>query len=126
MDAQVETFTASQLFDRRLAEQDIAGSSAHARMLCHCGILTEDERDAIIAGLKTILEEVQTDCFPWSDEHEDVHMNIEARLIGLIAMRARSFIPRGPEMTRLPRTCVFTCASILTASMAVSALCKIH
>ena len=83
-DAEVETFTASQLFDRRLAEQDIAGSSAHARMLCHCGILSEDERDAIIAGLKTILEEVQTDCFPWSDEHEDVHMNIEARLIELI------------------------------------------
>jgi argininosuccinate lyase len=53
-------------------------------MLCHCGILTEGERDAIIAGLKTILEEVQTNCFPWSDEHEDVHMNIEARLIGLI------------------------------------------
>ena len=83
-DAEVETFTASHLFDRRLAEQDIAGSNAHARMLCHCGILTEDERDAIIAGLKTILEEVQADCFPWSDEHEDVHMNIEARLIGLI------------------------------------------
>ena len=83
-DAAVETFTASQLFDRRLAEQDIVGSSAHARMLCHCGILTEDERDAIIAGLKTILEEVQADCFPWSDKHEDVHMNIEARLIGLI------------------------------------------
>ena len=83
-DAAVETFTASQLFDRRLAEQDIAGSNAHARMVCHCGILTEDERDAIIAGLQTILEEVQADCFPWSDEHEDVHMNIEARLIGLI------------------------------------------
>jgi argininosuccinate lyase len=83
-DAEVETFTASQLFDRRLAEQDIVGSSAHARMLCHCGILSEDERDAIITGLKTILEEVQTDCFPWSDKHEDVHMNIEARLIELI------------------------------------------
>ena len=85
-DAEGETFTASQLFDRRLAEQDIAGSSAHARMLCHCGILSEDERDAIIAGLKTILEEVQTDCFPWSDKHEDVHMNIEVRLIELIGV----------------------------------------
>jgi argininosuccinate lyase len=83
-DTAVEMFTASQLFDRRLAEQDIAGSNAHARMLCHCGILSKDERDAIITGLETILDEIQTDRFPWSDEHEDVHMNIEARLIGLI------------------------------------------
>lgn len=80
----VETFTASHFYDRRLARQDIAGSKAHARMLCACGVLTEQERDAITGGLQTILEDIQEDRFLWSTEHEDVHMNIEAHLIGLI------------------------------------------
>ena len=82
--AEVEVFTASQFFDRRLAEQDIRASSAHARMLHHCKLLTKKECDSIIEGLKNILEEVQTNHFRWSNEHEDVHMNIEARLIELI------------------------------------------
>jgi len=83
-DTRVDTFTASQLFDRRLALQDIAGSKAHARMLCACGVLTQKECDAITGGLQTILEEIQADRFPWSNEHEDVHMNIETQLIDLI------------------------------------------
>ena len=41
-DAFVEVFTASVDFDRRMAEQDIQGSIAHATMLAHCGILTRD------------------------------------------------------------------------------------
>jgi len=81
---EVELFTSSQLFDRRLAEQDIVGSIAHARMLCKCGVLSENERDMIISGLQTINEEIDTDAFVWSDRHEDVHMNIEARLTELI------------------------------------------
>ncbi len=82
-DSQVEEFTASLQFDRRLAQHDIAGSKAHARMLMHCGILTRAERDLILKGLKTILNEIQTGCFQWSDQLEDVHMNIESRLIEL-------------------------------------------
>ena len=83
-DVEVEAFTASQLFDRRLAEQDIQASCAHARMLHHCKLLTKRECDYIVDGLEKILTEIKTENFLWSNEHEDVHMNIEARLIELI------------------------------------------
>lgn len=79
-DAFVETFTASVQFDQRLAPYDIQGSIAHARMLCHCGILTEEECGAIEQGLNDILSEIRTGNFAWSTSLEDVHMNIEARL----------------------------------------------
>ncbi|MGD9355600.1 MAG: argininosuccinate lyase [Chromatiales bacterium] len=79
-DAFVEAFTASVEFDQRLAPQDIAGSIAHATMLAKQGILTEEERDSIIAGLETIRDRIASGDFPWSIELEDVHMNIEAEL----------------------------------------------
>ncbi|MBO67902.1 MAG: argininosuccinate lyase [Acidiferrobacteraceae bacterium] len=82
--ASVELFTSSQLFDRLLAEQDIVGSIAHARMLCKCGVLSENERDMIVSGLHKINKEIESESFVWSDRHEDVHMNIEARLTELI------------------------------------------
>ena len=84
VDDEVETFTASQSFDRRLVEQDILGSCAHAKMLLYCEIITKKECDSIISGLKKILNEVKNNQFPWSNDHEDVHMNVEARLIDLI------------------------------------------
>ena len=80
----VEEFTASVQFDQRLYQQDIAGSIAHATMLASVDILTDDERDQIIAGLNTIHDEIANDEFEWSIAQEDVHMNIEARLIALI------------------------------------------
>jgi argininosuccinate lyase len=80
-DAIVETFTASVFFDRRLYLYDIMGSIAHAQMLAHVGVLTKKERDAIVKGLKEIEAEIDADKFSWSVALEDVHMNIEARLI---------------------------------------------
>ena len=79
-DAFVEAFTASVQFDQRLAHHDIRGSQAHARMLNHIGLLTEAERDAIIAGLDQIRAEIDQGMFEWSIRLEDVHMNIESRL----------------------------------------------
>ena len=79
-DAFVEVFTASVGFDKRLYRHDIAGSIAHARMLAHVGVLSEDERDAIIGGLKEIEQDIERGEFAWSTTLEDVHMNIEARL----------------------------------------------
>ncbi|MFM1892574.1 MAG: hypothetical protein RLZ44_1651 [Pseudomonadota bacterium] len=79
-DAFVEAFTASVEFDQRLAHYDIAGSIAHARMLARQGILSEAERDAIVAGLERILARIEAGEFAWSVELEDVHMNIEAAL----------------------------------------------
>jgi len=80
-DTFVEAFTASVAFDRRLYRQDIAGSIAHARMLAHVGVLTGEECDLIVKGLKTIEAEIDAGTFEWRTSLEDVHMNIEARLI---------------------------------------------
>lgn len=83
-DDTVEAFTASVNFDRRLYRYDIMGSIAHAQMLAHVGVLTEKERDTIVKGLKEIETEIDSGGFAWSIELEDVHMNIEARLIDRI------------------------------------------
>ncbi|MBI3576170.1 MAG: argininosuccinate lyase [Gammaproteobacteria bacterium] len=80
-DAFVEAFTASVNFDRRLYRHDIQGSIAHASMLAHVGVLTEKERDVITKGLKAIETEIERGEFAWSTSLEDVHMNIEARLM---------------------------------------------
>jgi len=88
-DAFVEIFTASVDFDQRMAQQDIEGSLAHAKMLCKIGILTETERDDIIKGLATIAKEIEQGEFNWSIQQEDVHMNIEARLTDLIGIAGK-------------------------------------
>ncbi|MDE2824019.1 MAG: argininosuccinate lyase, partial [Chloroflexota bacterium] len=73
-------YTVSLHYDRRLYRQDIAGSVAHARMLARQGIIGNDEAERLVAGLEEIREEIEADAFPWRDELEDVHMNIERRL----------------------------------------------
>ena len=83
-DAAVEAFTASIDVDRRLYAYDIAGSIAHARMLAHVKVLSEKECDAIVQGLESIKSEIEAGKFPWESRLEDVHMNIEARLIDQI------------------------------------------
>ncbi|MBV1883380.1 MAG: argininosuccinate lyase [Pseudomonadales bacterium] len=88
-DAFVEAFTASVEFDQRLAPYDIAGSIAHATMLAKVDVLTEDERDIIIKGLKSIEEEIKLGQFNWSISLEDVHMNIEARLTDSIGITGK-------------------------------------
>jgi argininosuccinate lyase len=79
-DAFVEAFTASVDFDRRLYPYDIQGSIAHATMLARQGILTGEERDAIVAGLERVRERIEAGRFDWSIPLEDVHMNVEAAL----------------------------------------------
>jgi argininosuccinate lyase len=83
-DAFVQAFTASVNFDQRMADEDIRGSVAHATMLTEQGILTTPEYEQIVAGLDTIRSEIDAGTFAWSIEREDVHMNIESRLIDLI------------------------------------------
>ncbi len=80
----VEEFTASVQFDKRMYRQDIQGSIAHATMLESVDVLTKQECTKIIAGLNSIVIEIENDDFEWSIAQEDVHMNIEARLIALI------------------------------------------
>jgi argininosuccinate lyase len=64
--------------------QDIAGSKAHALMLQKTGVLTGSDCEAILKGLDTIIEEIDSGAFEWSVSREDVHMNIEARLTELV------------------------------------------
>ena len=85
----VEIFTASVDFDQRMAEEDIEGSGAHAKMLHKIGILTEQELADIERGLTQISEEIQSGQFNWSIKQEDVHMNIEARLTALIGIAGK-------------------------------------
>jgi len=83
-DVFVEEFTASVNFDRRLYHHDIAGSMAHARMLAKVGVLQGQEYEAIVEGLQAIKSDIESGQFRWNVGLEDVHMNIEARLIDKI------------------------------------------
>jgi argininosuccinate lyase len=76
----VEEFTASINFDKRLYHQDIRGSIAHATMLGKQGIIPIEDVEAIVTGLKAILEQIEAGTFDFSVSLEDIHMNIEARL----------------------------------------------
>ena len=67
-------------FDKRLAEQDIRGSKAHAAMLAAQGIITTGDFAAIDKGLDEVLTELRDGTFPFSRELEDIHLNVESRL----------------------------------------------
>jgi argininosuccinate lyase len=77
----VERFTESVSFDQRLYRQDILGSIAHVRMLAQQGIVRPSDAKRIEKGLREIAVEIRTGRFPFSRQQEDIHMNIEARLI---------------------------------------------
>jgi argininosuccinate lyase len=83
VDAFVQRFTASVAFDQRLARHDIAASIAHARMLAACGVIKRADAAAIERGLRAVGKEIAAGKFAWSLEAEDVHSNIERRLIAL-------------------------------------------
>ncbi len=80
----VARFQASVGFDRRLAEADIDGSLAHARMLAAAGIIPHDDFAAIERGMDLIRADVRAGRFAWSIADEDVHLNIEKRLTALV------------------------------------------
>ncbi len=100
-DAFVARFTASVEFDQRMYRQDIQGSVAHATMLTEAGVLTEEERDAIIQGLSEIQQDIEAGRFEWSIALEDVHMNIEAALtakIGIIGKKLHTGRSRNDQV----------------------------
>jgi argininosuccinate lyase len=75
-------------FDRRLAAQDLEGSRAHAAMLQKTGVITSQDAQAIQNGLAMIQGELAAGTFPFREEFEDIHMNVEARLRELIGPAA--------------------------------------
>jgi argininosuccinate lyase len=116
----VEEYTASVGFDQRLYHHDIAGSIAHAQMLAHVGVLTEDECKKIVSGLEAIRDDIQRGDFAWSVELEDVHMNIEARLtdrIGDVGKKLHTGRSRNDQVATDIRLWLRDEADLLCASL---------
>ena len=80
-DQLVYRFNASIGFDQKFYRQDIQGSMAHVRMLAKQGILTEEEKEQILKGLESILEDVENHRLEITEEYEDIHSFVEANLI---------------------------------------------
>ena len=80
----VDEFGASIGFDQELAKEDIEGSMAHASMLAQCGIISTEEADEMITGLKKLKEKAENGELEYSAKLEDIHLNIEHHLTELI------------------------------------------
>ncbi|MCX7817291.1 MAG: argininosuccinate lyase [Syntrophales bacterium] len=81
---EVEIFTSSLSFDRRLYRQDILGSKAYAKMLCRVGLIDKNEMKIILSGLDSILEDIEVGKFNFDPGDEDIHMAVEKALIARI------------------------------------------
>jgi argininosuccinate lyase len=88
-DALLERINRSVDVDRRLWDQDVRGSKAHATMLAHVGLISADEARAIVDGLDAIHEELRTGAFEFLPSDEDIHMAVERRLGERIGAPAR-------------------------------------
>src|SRR5687767_10409857 len=88
-DAIAQSFVESISYDKRLYKHDIAGSIAHAAMLAKVGLITEDERAKIEAGLRSIEQDLAADRLPLDVAMEDIHMVVEAELIQRIGEPGR-------------------------------------
>ena len=97
----MQAINVSISFDKRLAPQDLAGSRAHAAMLRKQGVITSADEQAIQGGLQAIEAEIAAGTFPFRDEFEDIHMNVEARLrelIGPVAGRLHTARSRNDQV----------------------------
>jgi argininosuccinate lyase len=91
-DAIAQSFVESVSYDWRLYKHDIAGSIAHATMLAKVGLITDSDRDAVVAGLKQIESEIDRDGPKWAGfklELEDIHMCVESELTARIGEPGR-------------------------------------
>ena len=80
-DQLVHNFNESLSFDRKLYRHDIEGSIAHVTMLARQGIVTEEDKETIVEGLKGILADLDSGALSFTKEHEDIHSFVEANLI---------------------------------------------
>jgi len=88
-------------FDKRLSSQDLAGSRAHAAMLAQQGVISKTDEAEIQRGLTAIEAEMAAGTFPFREEFEDIHMNVEARLrelIGPVAGRLHTARSRNDQV----------------------------
>lgn len=100
-DRNVESFTSSIAFDRRLYRYDIEGSIAHCRMLAKQSIISKEEASEIVEGLGRIARDIERGSFQFDDALEDVHMNIEGRLaseVGNVAHKLHTARSRNDQV----------------------------
>lgn len=100
-DESVQEYTSSLPFDRRLYKQDIAASIAHTRMLAWQRIIAGEEAEAIVEGLTSIRDEIESGQFNFDTSLEDIHMNIEGRLyekIGNVAGKLHTARSRNDQV----------------------------
>ena len=79
-DTLVNDFNSSIQFDCRMYREDIEGSIAHAAMLADCGIISMEDKEQIIQGLKDILAGIEAGKIEFTADNEDIHMNVESLL----------------------------------------------
>lgn len=97
----VDEFGASIHFDQKMAAEDIEGSIAHAKMLGKQGIISPEESEKIVAGLKIINEELIAGKIEFDVKNEDIHMNIESLLtekIGPVAGKLHTARSRNDQV----------------------------
>lgn len=101
VDAFTQEFGASLEVDKNMAQQDIRGSIAHATMLAEQGVISNEDRDAIVAGLTQISAEIEAGDFVWDINDEDVHMAVERTLterIGIAGARLHTGRSRNDQV----------------------------
>jgi argininosuccinate lyase len=120
LDRRALNYSASIAYDRRLYQHDIAGSIAHARMLAKQAIISGDNAEAIVRGLEEIRDEIECGDFPFREELEDIHLNIEVRLhekIGEAAGRLHTARSRNDQIATDMRLFVMeACDRAVTAA----------
>jgi argininosuccinate lyase len=130
----MEEINASVEFDKRLAQEDLAGSRAHAAMLAQQGIISADDAAAIAAGLDQIAAEIRDGKFTFKRALEDIHLNVEARLaeiVGPVAGRLHTARSRNDQVATdfrlwVREACARADAGLLALARALLAQAEKH
>jgi argininosuccinate lyase len=122
-DPAFQALNASIGFDRRLWPHDVAQSRAHARMLAARGIVSAEDRDALLAGLDAVEAELRDGTFPFAPDDEDIHMAVERRLTELAGpVGGRLHTARSRNDQVATDVALFTREAALAGASAVTAL----
>jgi len=113
-------FGESLSFDRRLAEADVRGSVAHAKMLAKQRIINKAEAAKIVKGLNAVLAEIRSGKFPYRADLEDIHMNVEARLVEKIGAVGKKLHTGRSRNDKCRSTLDFGCEMKLIGSAILS------
>jgi argininosuccinate lyase len=122
-DPAFQALNASIGLDRRLWPHDVAQSRAHARMLAAQGVLSDEDRDALLAGLDAVEAELREGSFPFEPDDEDIHMAVERRLTELAGpVGGKLHTARSRNDQVATDVALFTRAAALAGADAVTAL----